>query len=112
MRVFPVGQDYVDTLEALDAIGAVISLAGSSAVSLQIFPYPREGADMALELTVGDGLTITTPSNGVVQYKIDSSGACALPVGAYTAELWATLASGQRLMLINEELRAWAPEGA
>lgn len=112
MIVFPVGQDYAHNLKAKDALGAAISLAGASDISFMIFPYPREGAAMVLELTDGDGLTIDTPSSGVVQFVIDREGDCALPEGMYTGELWATLASGQRLPLIVEELRAWQPEGA
>ena len=81
------GIDWIFTTTWQDANGAAINTTGYS-VTLQI----RNQVDnsLLLALTVGSGITLTTPASGLTTYRMTGTQSAAIPVGTYYYGIKAT----------------------
>jgi hypothetical protein len=74
------GIDLIFTTTNTDANGAAINITGytiSLAISNQV-----TNANI-LTITVGSGITLTTPAAGLATYRITATQTTAIPVGTY-----------------------------
>jgi hypothetical protein len=85
------GIDWIFTTTITDQNGAAIDLTGYQ-VQLQI----RNQVDnsLILALTVGSGITLTTPTAGLVTYRATGTQTAAIPVGTYYYGIKATSGGG------------------
>jgi hypothetical protein len=85
------GIDWIFTTTWQDSTGTAINTTGYS-VSLQI----RNQVDnsVILSLSVGSGITLTTPASGITTYRVTGTQTAAIPVGTYYYGIKATSVSG------------------
>ena len=85
------GIDWIFTTTTTDSSGNPVDLTGYS-VQLQI----RNQVDnsLILALTVGSGITLTTPTAGFVTYQATGAQTAAIPIGTYYYGIKATSGGG------------------
>ena len=85
------GIDLIFSTTWTDSTGTPTNVTGYS-VKLQI----RSQIDnsIILGLTVGSGITLTTPSAGLVTYQITGTQTAAIPAGTYNYGIKATSSGG------------------
>lgn len=85
------GIDWIFTTTWQDPSGNPIDTTGYS-VKLQI----RNQVDnsLILTLTVGSGITLTTPASGITTYQVTGTQTAAIPVGTYYYGIKATSGGG------------------
>ena len=85
------GIDLIFTTTNTDATGTAINITGFTvkmAISNQVT------GTVALTLTNGSGITLTTPTSGIATYQITGAQTAAIPVGTYYYGIKATSSGG------------------
>ena len=85
------GIDWIFTTTWQDSTGTAINTSGYG-VQLQI----RNQVDnsLILGLSVGSGITLTTPASGITTYRVTGTQSAAIPVGTYYYGIKATSGGG------------------
>lgn len=85
------GIDWIFTTTAQDSTGTAINITGYT-VTLQV----RNQVTNALvqQLTVGSGITLTTPLSGLATYQVTGTQTSTIPVGSYYYGIKATSTGG------------------
>ena len=100
------GTDLTAPLQFKDLSGTVIDLTGATSVIGSVFQEPREGATIALQMTVaGSKVSLTDAVNGKLDLVFADGD---LDAGEYTVEVTATLASGDVVFLGREAIFVWS----
>ena len=85
------GIDLIFTVTWTDSNGAAINLTG---YTIQLAVSNQVSNANLLTLSIGSGVTVTTPSTGVAQFRITGTQTTALGVGTYYYGIKATSSSG------------------
>lgn len=98
---FPVNTDFVQGLQAEDVDGNIINLTSATALRFKVWPFPREGATVALILTVSSGIVVDNATLGEFTITITHG---TLVKGTYFFEVGVTLSTGVELMIGRGDL--------
>ena len=85
------GIDLIFTVTWTDSTGAAINLTG---YTIQLAVSNQVTNTNLLTLSIGSGVTVTTPSTGVAQFRITGAQTTALGVGTYYYGIKATSSGG------------------
>jgi hypothetical protein len=85
------GIDLIFTVTWTDSTGAAINLTG---YTIQLALSNQVTNTNLLTLSIGSGVTVTTPSTGVAQFRITGAQTTALGVGTYYYGIKATSSGG------------------
>jgi hypothetical protein len=85
------GIDLIFTVTWTDSNGAAINLTG---YTIQLAVSNQVSNANLLTLSIGSGVTVTTPSTGVAQFRITGAQTTALGVGTYYYGIKATSSGG------------------
>jgi hypothetical protein len=85
------GIDWIFTTTWQDSTGTAINTTGY-AVQLQI--RNQVNNSLLLSLSVGSGITLTTPASGITTYRATGTQTAAISVGTYNYGIKATSAGG------------------
>lgn len=87
------GQDLIVPFRVVDSAGDPLTLSGAGEIALYLTADPQlsprtNQAARALEATLGDGLSISTNDEAVVEWSLDSTDWDDLPQRRYRYALW------------------------
>ena len=85
------GIDLIFTVTWTDSTGAAINLTG---YTIQLAVSNQVTNTNLLTLSIGSGVTVTTPSTGVASFRITGAQTTALGVGTYYYGIKATSSGG------------------
>lgn len=106
MIAFFEGMDFTAPLQFKDLSGSNIDLTSATNVIGSVFQEPREGATIALQMTVANSKIVVSSA---VEGKLNLVFADGdLDPGEYTVEVTATLASGDVVFLGREAVFVWS----
>ena len=85
------GIDLIFTVTWTDSTGTAINLTG---YTIQLAVSNQVTLANLLTLSIGSGVTVATPSNGIAQFRITGTQTTALGVGTYYYGIKATSSGG------------------
>ena len=92
------GASYVEPFELVDETGAPLDLTGATIRALIGRSWLQEPL---LELTVNDGIVATNLAGGQIRLVLEAVRTPALPLGPAVLELYVTVASGVRRLMLR-----------